>query len=118
VAQLFTLGELARMTKQLSTVERSFDLVKPSGEKTRFTVSYGPVYQRDQLFFCPVRFAGWANPPPDIQGDDSLDALLQAVRLVHAILRDFREHGGRVLYAGIDADYLLESIVTDEPTFA
>lgn len=106
------------MTNQQSTVERSFDLVKPSGEKIRFTVSYGPVYQRDRLFFCPVRFAGWANPPPDIQGDDSLDALLQAVRLVHAILRDFIDHGGRVLYAGIDADYLLESIVTDEPTFA
>lgn len=106
------------MKNQQSTVERSFDLVKPNGEKIRFTVTYGPVYRRDQLFFCPVRFAGWANPPPDIQGDDSLDALLQAVRLVHSILRHFREHGGRVLYASIDADYLLESIVTDEPSLA
>jgi hypothetical protein len=106
------------MTNQQSIVERSFDLVKPSGEKTRFTVSYGPVYLREQLFFCPVRFAGWANPPPDIQGDDSLDALLQAVRLVHAILRGFRKHGGQVLYVGIDADYLLERIVNDEPSFA
>lgn len=96
-------------------VERGFDLLKPSGERVRFTVSYGPVYQRNEYSYCPVQFAGWANPPPDIQGGDSLEALLQAVGLVHAILRDFVKHGGRVFYAGTECDYLLERIVIDEP---
>jgi hypothetical protein len=97
-------------------VERSFDLLQPDGERVKFTVSYGPVYQRGEDFYCPVRFAGWANPPPDIQGVDSLAALLNAVGLVHAILQDFGKRGGRVLYAGTDCDYLFEKIVVDEPS--
>jgi len=104
------------MTNPAPFVERSFDLLKPSGERVRFTVSYGPVYQRSEYFYCPVRFVGWANPPPDIQGADSLEALLQAVGLVHAILRDFIKHGGRVLYAGTECDYLFERIIVDEPS--
>lgn len=53
---LHGLGELVHMTNQQSTVERTFDLVKPSGEKIQFAMSYGPVYQRDQLFFLPCSF--------------------------------------------------------------
>jgi hypothetical protein len=110
------LGCFARMTNPSPMVERSFDLLKPSGERVRFTVGYGPVYQRSRDFFCPVRFTGWANPPPDIQGGDSLEALLHAVGLVHTILQDFVKHGGRVLYVDTDADYLLERFIVDEPT--
>jgi hypothetical protein len=104
------------MTNSSPFVERSFDLLKSGGERVRFTVSYGPVYQRDEDFFCPVEFAGWTNPPPDIQGGDSLEALLHAVGLVHSILRDFIKHGGRVFYAGTDCDYLFEKIIVDEPS--
>ena len=104
------------MTNPSPFVERSFDLLKPGGERVRFTVSYGPVYQRGEDFFCPIQFAGWANPPPDIQGGDSLEALLHAVGLVHAILQDFIKHGGRVFYAGTDYDYLFERITRDEPS--
>ena len=104
------------MTNPSPFVERSFDLLKSGGERVRFTVSYGPVYQRGEYYFCPVQFAGWANPPPDIQGGDSLEALLHAVGLVHAILRDFIKHGGHVFYAGTDCDYLFERIIVDEPS--
>jgi hypothetical protein len=104
------------MTNPSPVVKRSFDLLKPNGERMRFTVSYGPAYQRGDDFFCPVQFVGWANPPPDIQGRDSVEALLSAVDIVHAILRDFVKSGGRVLYAGKDYDYLLERIIVDEPS--
>lgn len=99
-------------------LQRSFDLQKPSGETVRFTVSYGPVYRSGDQFFCPVQFAGWANSPPDISGSDSLDAVLQAVALVHGILRELVRHGGRVFYPDSDVDYLLERITNDEPSAA
>jgi len=97
--------------------ERSFDLLKPSGERVRFTASFGPIYQSGRDYRCPVRFAGWGDSPPDIWGQDSLQAFLLAVALVHSILQSFIERGGRVLYLDSDQDFCFEKFVVDhEPS--
>jgi hypothetical protein len=97
--------------------ERTYDLLKPSGERVRFTASFGPIYQSGEDYRCPVRFTGWVDSPQDIWGQDSLQAFLLAVSLVHSILRSFIERGGRVLYLDTDEDYRLETFDIDyEPS--
>jgi hypothetical protein len=85
--------------------ERSVDLLKPSVERVSFRVEFGPVSPEGPSFCCHVRFHGWADSPPHIRGRDSLEALLQAVGLVHGILHEFVQRGGRVLWPGTDNDY-------------
>jgi hypothetical protein len=55
-----------------------------------------------------VRFDGWGNSPPDILGYDSFESVILAIQLVHAILADFIQRGGRVLWPGTSNDYSLE----------
>ena len=85
--------------------ERSVDLLKPSGERLGFRVEFGPILPDGGEFCCRVRFHGWVESPPDIRGRDSLEALLQAVGLVHGILNEFVQKGGRVLWPGTTSDY-------------
>jgi len=92
---------------------RCVDLLKPSGERVSFRVEFGPIRAEGQDFRCRVRFHGWGDSPPDVWGYDSLQALLLAVELVHAILIDFVRHGGRVLRPGTSADYDLNDFVAD-----
>ena len=105
-------------------VERSLDLLKPSGERLAFRVEFGPVLPEGKDFACRVRFHGWVESPPKIRGRDSLEALLQAIGLVHAILDDFVRRGGRVLWPGTTNNYDLVHFVSSpewrrvEPTSA
>jgi hypothetical protein len=96
------------MTNSSPIAARTYDLLKPDGERVRFTASFGPIYQSGRDYRCPVRFSGWGNSPPDIWGQDSLQAFLLAVNLVHSILHEFIERGGRVLYSDTDVDWDLE----------
>jgi len=103
------LGSLyAQMPNPSPSAERTYDLLKPDGQRVRFRVSFGPIYQSGHDFRCPVRFSGWGDSPPDIWGHDSLQAFLLAVNLVHSILHEFMERGGRVLHLDSDVDYPLE----------
>jgi hypothetical protein len=92
--------------------ERSVDLLKPSGERVAFRVEFGPVLPEGRDFRCRVRFHGWVESPPDIRGRDSLEAFLQAIGLVHGILHQFAQRGGRVLWPGTTNDYGLEHFVS------
>ena len=91
-------------------MERSVDLVKPDGQRVRFTVQFGPVYQQGADFYCPVRFDGWGDSPPDIEGRDALQAFLDAVQLVKSILHRFVVKGGKVLWPDSDIDYDLTQL--------
>jgi hypothetical protein len=101
-------GARPNVTEPSAIAERSYDLLKPDGTRVRFTVSFGPIYQTGHAYRCPVRFIGWGNSPPDIWGQDSLQAFLLAVNLVHSILHSFIERGGRVLHLDSDEDQPLE----------
>jgi hypothetical protein len=96
-------------------VERCVDLLIPSGKRVTFRVEFGPVRAEGRDFSCRVRFHGWGDSPPDIRGYDSLQALLLAAGLVRAILVDFTQHGGRVLWPGTSADYDLNAFVGRRP---
>jgi hypothetical protein len=101
-----------RMPIQGPIVERSVDLLKSSGERVAFRVEFGPILPKGRDFCCRVRFHGWVESPPDIRGRDSLEALLQAVGLVHGILHEFVRSGGRVVWPGTTNDYDLAHFVS------
>lgn len=82
----------------------------PTGERVRFTATFGPIYRFEESYRCPIRFEGWGDPAPDIFGADSLQALLLAVTLLNCMLRRFILRGGHVLYPGTDDHYPLETI--------
>ncbi len=88
------------------------DLLKPSGERVSFRIEFGPITPVGPDFCCCVRFHGWVESPLDIRGRDSLEAFLQAVGLVHGILHEFVQRGGRVLWPGTNNDYGLEHFVS------
>ena len=92
--------------------ERSVDLLKSSGERAAFRIQFGPIRPEGRDFCCRVRFHGWVESPPDIRGRDSLEALIQAVGLVHGILDDFVRGGGRVLWPGTANDYDLVHFIS------
>jgi hypothetical protein len=92
--------------------ERSVDLLGPSGERVAFRVEFGPILPEGRDFRCRLRFCGWSDSPPDVFGRDSLEAFLHAVTLVHGVLHQFIQEGGRVLWPGTTADYGLEHFVT------
>jgi hypothetical protein len=100
------------MPRNGSFAERSIDLLKPSGERVSFRIEFGPITPEGPDFCCRVRFHGWAESPMDIRGRDSLEAFLQAVGLVHGILHEFVQRGGRVLLPGTNNDYGLEHFVS------
>ena len=101
-----------RIPRGASFAERSLDLLKHSGERVAFRVEFCPVVPERRGFRCRVRFHGWVQSPPDIRGRDSLEAVLQAVGLVHGILHDFIRGGGRVLWPGTTNDYDLAHFVS------
>jgi hypothetical protein len=97
-----------------SIADREFDLLPPNENRVRLKVSFGPIYQADGSYRCPVRFEGWGDQPPDIFGVDSLQALLLAVTCMNSVLRNFIYRGGRVLFPDTNEDVPLEIISTEE----
>jgi hypothetical protein len=96
--------------------ERSVDLLTPSGERIALLVEFGPIRKSGQGFRCRVRYhGGWEDSPPDIGGHDSLEALLLAVDLVHAMFVDFARDGVRVLWPGTSNDYDLSAFLPHGP---
>jgi hypothetical protein len=98
------------MSLPTSIADRTFDLLPPDQKAIRLTVYFGPIYELDNSFRCPVRFEGWGDQPRDIFGADSLQAFLLAVTYVNAALTSFINRGGRVLFPDTDQDMPLEII--------
>jgi hypothetical protein len=96
------------MRSRGAIVERGMDLLKPSGERIRFRVEFGPVREEGPDFRCRVQFHGWGDSPPDIWGYDSLQALVLSVALVRSILADFVRRRGRGVWPETDNDYSLD----------
>jgi len=102
------------MSTQPSIADREFDLLLPNENRVRLKVCFGPIYQADGSYRCPVRFEGWGSQPPDIFGVDSLQAFLLAVTCMNSILRNLIDRGGRVLFPDTNEDMPLEIISTEE----
>src|SRR5262245_57546555 len=100
------------MSAGATFAERSVDLLTASGERVPFRVEFGPIRQQGQGFRCRVEYhGGFEDSPPDIGGGDSLQALLLAVDIVHAMLCSFVKRGGRVVWPGTLEDYDLTSFI-------
>jgi len=91
--------------------ERHLEIIKPSGDRISFHIKLGPTYESSGTYRCKVTFDGWIESPPDIQGYDSLQAFMLAVRLVDSILREYVRLGVRVVWPGSDTDYDLDEFI-------
>lgn len=91
---------------------RLVDLLKPSSERIAVRIELGPVWPDGPDWCCRVRFHGWIESPPDIRGRDSMEATLLALGLVHGILVEFVQRGGRILWAGTSRDCDLVEFVS------
>jgi hypothetical protein len=80
------------------------DVLWPDGRRTTVTLRIGQPYQDIELrgWRCPVSLQGLSRQPPDLGGEDSLQALLLALRFAHYELGGAILRGGRLLYPGAD----------------
>ena len=96
------------MTEPFAT--REFDCVRPTGERFAFTVHLGrptPVSDVPESDWrCPVTIP-FDGPTRDIYGVDSWQALCLALSLVHSLLADFIQRGGKLYYPGTTDEFTL-----------
>ena len=92
------------MSEDIARAE--LDVLWPDGRRVRATIAVGQPYHDAQwrAWRCPVRLDGLARPLPDIGGDDSLQALLLALRLAHQELARAEANGARLLCVGEEPD--------------
>ena len=78
------------------------DVLWPDGRRVRATIAVGLPYHDGQMraWRCPVRLDGLVSRVPDIGGEDSLQALLLALRLAHQQLAQAEATGARLLSVG------------------
>ena len=87
------------MSEDIACVE--LDVLWPDGRRVRATVAVGQPYHDDQwrAWRCPVRLDGLVPHLPDIGGEDSLQALLLALRVAHQQLAQAEANGAKLLNA-------------------
>jgi hypothetical protein len=74
--------------------------VQADGRIVSITASVGQPYQTEGHWRCPVRLVGIDDHLADIAGEDSLQALCLALRLLGQHLADFLAKGGRLFVEG------------------
>ena len=82
------------------------DVLWPDGRRVRVTIAVGQPYRDDLLraWRCPVRLDGMFARLADIAGEDSLQALLLALRLAHQQLAYAEAKGAKLLFPGEEPD--------------
>lgn len=88
------------MSQDIASAE--LDMLRRDGRRVRVTVALGRPYQDAHLgaWRCPVRLDGMFSRLADIAGEDSLQALLLALRLVHQQLAHAEAQGAKLLSPG------------------
>jgi hypothetical protein len=92
------------MSEDIARTE--LDVLWPDGRRVRTTVAVGLPYHDGHLraWRCPVRLDGLVSHMPDIGGEDSLQALLLALRVAHQQLAQAEATGARLLLVGEEPD--------------
>ena len=107
------------MTDPIATTQ--FDALLPSGERRRVTLSLGRPYQTATgEWRCPMALDGLQDRLPDAAGEDAIQSLCLALRLLMSQLEAFVSRGGRIVHAdGTDdvplATYLQSGISLGRP---
>lgn len=91
------------------------DCLKSSGERIPVVISIGRPSEGSPYWVCPVHFTGIYEGVHSIEGSDSFQALCLCLMFVQRVLTGFVQNGGRVLYAGSDADFPLQPYFQHNP---
>lgn len=76
-------------------VHTKFVAIGTDGSHTDVVVGLGKPYQCETgEWACPVALEGLCDKLPDIRGEDALQAVSLALRLVLQLLHHFQENGG------------------------
>jgi uncharacterized protein DUF6968 len=87
-----------RMTDPIAAAE--FDALLPSGERRRITLKIGRPYRASTgEWRCPMALDGLQERLPDAAGEDSLQSLCLALRLLMSQLEGFVGRGGQLFFA-------------------
>ncbi|BFM12543.1 hypothetical protein R50072_26960 [Simiduia litorea] len=92
--------------------ERSFEAIKPSGEKTQIIVAIGVPYKDEEYdsWACPVKVEGIHKNLAAMHGIDSWQALREAQKLVLSILVHFVEGGGKLYIFGENEEVTVSEV--------
>ena len=88
--------------------------VSPSGTRTQIYVEIGcPGPDGRGAWSCTVRVDGLDSKPREIYGEDSLQALCLALRLVRTHLEGALERGSRLVHADDESVFSLDNYFQD-----
>ena len=86
------------MTDPIAAAE--FDAILPSGERRRVTMRIGQPYRASTgEWRCPLALHGLQDGLPDAAGEDAVQSLCLALRLLIGQLEGFVRRGGQLFYA-------------------
>ncbi|MFN0196874.1 MAG: DUF4926 domain-containing protein [Planctomycetaceae bacterium] len=89
--------------------------VATGGTRIPISVEIGCPYFNDRgVWTCCVHVDGLDSKPRDTYGEDSLQALLLALRLVHAHLEGVMVRGGRLVHADDGSEFPLDAYFTEK----
>ena len=72
--------------------------IRPDGERRPVQAQIGaPYYDSRGSWACPVLLTSIDGKVKEIHGEDSMQALLLAVRFIHSMLRSLLEKGSRLV---------------------
>ena len=86
------------MTDPIAAAE--FDAILPSGERRGVTLRIGRPYRASTgEWRCPMALDGLQDRLPDAAGEDGIQSICLALRLLMSQLEGFVGRGGRLFYA-------------------
>ncbi|MFY9607342.1 MAG: hypothetical protein WAU45_01845 [Blastocatellia bacterium] len=84
--------------------------VRPTGDRIDVVVEIGVPYRaEDGEWACALSLGALELGMPHVKGDDSLQALCLALSLARQLLTYFAEDGGRILIAGTESEFPMDS---------
>jgi hypothetical protein len=84
--------------------------VRRTGERLNCLVEIAKPYQAETgEWACPLSLGELYPRLPDVNGEDSLQALCLALSLARLLLTYFVEDGGRILIAGTDSEFPVDA---------
>ena len=79
--------------------------VRANGDRTTLVAGVGVPFKADRCWHCPVVLHGLHEILPAMVGEDSLQSLCLALKLIQARLKNLLDDGDRLIFPGSDDDF-------------
>lgn len=89
--------------------ERTLHVKNADGEMKEVNLRIGQPYQKEGFWACPLQLIGLFEDLPDVQGEDSFQALMLAQNLARTLLNALVEKGWSV-YSYADKEVEVDTL--------